>query len=201
MNNIVREILQVLVLTLALNFPACAEPPEINPVIINKTGEAVFSATINKESYEKLVRLYNKNQFTRLNISSPGGDFDYGLKLAEFLYKKHIFVYVPVECSSACTIAFFGSRKNMRDMSNTAVLGLHNISIEANVQNPDKTYVSVTEMRSYIYEIADKVGYMFTLYAANNIPPTVLLEISKRRGESAVIITRTNLVDWGSLNP
>lgn len=201
MFTIMREFIQVLTFSIALTFPSSQEVGNTDIIRLNAQGEAIFSAQINSNTYEKLVQLYKKTPFTKLNISSPGGDFDYGLKMSEFLYKNHIFVYVPTECNSACTLAFFSTRKNMRDMSKDAILGLHNISIETNSINPDKTYVSVSEMKTYTYDIADKVGYLFTLYSANRIPPTVLLEVSRRRGNQAVAITRDNLVDWGALNP
>ncbi len=201
MFTIFREFIQVLTVSLALSFPASQEVGSTDVIRLNEHGDAVFSAQISEQSYEKLLVLYKKKPFNRLIISSPGGDFDYGIKMAEFVYKNRIFIYVPNQCNSACTIPFFSARKNMRDMSDTAILGLHNISIETNSINPDKTYVSVTEMRKYTYEIADKVGYLFTLYSANKIPPIVLLEVSTRRGSRAVGVTRENLITWGALNP
>lgn len=201
MFGVFRELVQTLVIGLTLTFPTSQDMSSTEVVQLNSRGEAIFSAQVSEESYERLMILYKKTPFNKLILNSPGGDFDYGVKLGEFVYKEHLEVYVPVQCNSACSIAFFSARKSMRDMSNIAILGLHNVSLETNTDNPDKTYVSVTEMRDYAYQIADKVGYMFTLYSANRIPPTVLYAISKRRGEEAVVVTRKDLIEWGALNP
>lgn len=197
MLTFIKEFIQTTVILSMLAFPASANNNNI--VRVTEDNTAIFYSEISTKSVDRLKQLYSATKFDTLIINSPGGDFDAGKDLGEFINHKDIYVYVTNQCNSACTFAFFGAKVDRRDISARAGLGLHNVSISTTIHNTEETYVSVAQMIKYTNDIADKVGYLFSLYAANGVPPTTLLNVSKVRGNKVIMVTRDELVQWGSI--
>lgn len=200
MRLFLKEIIQTAVLIMVLNFPASADVPKKSTVFMINEKVASVNGELNDETVRDVKRLWKETRFKTLSITSPGGDFDAGLHLGIFVNEKNINVFVPKQCNSSCSLVFFSVSNERRDMNHNAVMGLHNISlITTNGSDPDKTFISVRQLFEFTEEISTKVGYLFTIYAHNGIPADKLIEISSKHNEEVVVITRKELVQWGSI--
>ncbi|AXC38818.1 UNVERIFIED_ORG: hypothetical protein [Escherichia phage CMSTMSU] len=54
-------------------------------------------------------------------------------------------------------------------------------------------------MTIFAEQLSTKVGVLFALYAANGIPPELLVEVSKVRGNEVVRLTPDQLLELGSI--
>ncbi len=198
MKRILKEIVQTVVLIAALNFPAAAEVSKKSSVFLLNEHVVSIDGELNDETVREVKQLWKETRFKILTITSPGGDFDAGLDLGLFVAAKKLTVYVPKQCNSSCSLVFFSASTERRDMSDTAVMGLHNISlVSTNGADPDTTFVSVRQLMEFTHQVSTKVGYLFTLYAHNGIPAETLIDISTKHGEDIVVLRRTDLVKWG----
>lgn len=197
--QIIKEFIQTLIILLLVTFPLSSNAQK-SIIIVNEQNQAIFISDISTDSVDKIKQLYRKTHFKVLSITSPGGDFDAGVDFAEFVQKNKIFVYVPIACNSSCSLIFFSTDNDMRDMADDATLGLHNISIETNSNISDESYLTVGELKKFMNIVSYKVGFMLSLYASNGIPSEVLLEISGKHGKDSVDVTRKDLVKWGALS-
>lgn len=201
MKLFLKEIVQTVVLIAALNFPASAEVSKKASILLLNEQVVSMDGELNDNTVQEVEQLWKEKRFKILTITSPGGDFDAGIKMANFVRDNGINLIVSRYCNSACTVVFFSVSPEKRYMTNHSVLGLHNISIKSNVKDRDHTFVSVRQLSTFTEEMATKVGFLFTLYSANGIPPSVLYRVSRSRGEDVVILTKTDLINYGSVNP
>ncbi len=194
------EVIQAAMFLLLINFPASAGIESKNVIKYNpETRNVYFISDITDGSLKRMIELYDKEHYDTITITSPGGDFDAGIKMANFVRDNGINLIVSRYCNSACTVVFFSVSPEKRYMTNRSVLGLHNISIKSNVTDGDNSFVSVRQLSTFTEEMATKVGFLFSLYAANGIPPEVLFRVSRSRGEDVVILTKPELVFYGSV--
>ncbi|AXC36893.1 hypothetical protein [Escherichia phage UB] len=194
------EVVQAAMFLLLINFPASAGIESKNVIKYNpETRNVYFISDITDGSLKRMIELYDKEHYDTITITSPGGDFDAGIKMANFVRDNGINLIVSRYCNSACTVVFFSVSPEKRYMTNRSVLGLHNISIKSNVTDGDNSFVSVRQLSTFTEEMATKVGFLFSLYAANGIPPEVLFRVSRSRGEDVVILTKPELVFYGSV--
>ncbi|HAO2060967.1 TPA: hypothetical protein IHJ80_003891 [Escherichia coli] len=194
------EVIQAAMFLLLINFPASAGIESKNVIKYNpETRNVYFISDITDGSLKRMIELYDKEHYDTITITSPGGDFDAGIRMANFVRDNGINLIVSRYCNSACTVVFFSVSPEKRYMTNRSVLGLHNISIKSNVSDGDNSFVSVRQLSTFTEEMATKVGFLFSLYAANGIPPEVLFRVSRSRGEDVVILTKPELVFYGSV--
>ncbi|AGC34777.1 hypothetical protein [Escherichia coli] len=194
------EVIQAAMFLLLINFPASAGIESKNVIKYNpETRNVYFISDITDGSLKRMIELYDKEHYDTITITSPGGDFDAGIRMANFVRDNGINLIVSRYCNSACTVVFFSVSPEKRYMTNRSVLGLHNISIKSNVTDGDNSFVSVRQLSTFTEEMATKVGFLFSLYAANGIPPEVLFRVSRSRGEDVVILTKPELVFYGSV--
>ncbi|OTE92421.1 hypothetical protein B1K96_16285 [Escherichia coli] len=194
------EVIQAAMFLLLINFPASAGIESKNVIKYNpETRNVYFISDITDGSLKRMIELYDKEHYDTITITSPGGDFDAGIRMANFVRDNGINLIVSRYCNSACTVVFFSVSPEKRYMTNRSVLGLHNISIKSNVTDGDNSFVSVRQLSTFTEEMATKVGFLFSLYAANGIPPEVLFRVSRSRGENVVILTKPELVFYGSV--
>ncbi|UTS53790.1 hypothetical protein UES1_423 [Escherichia phage UE-S1] len=201
MKRLLKEIIQTVVIIAALNFPAAAEVSKKASVFLLNDHVGSIDGELNDKTVQDVEQLWKEKKFKILTITSPGGDFDAGIKMGNFVRDNGINLIVSRYCNSACTVVFFSVPPEKRYMTNQSVLGLHNISIKSNVRDRDNTFVSVRQLSTFTEEMATKVGFLFTLYSANGIPPSVLYRVSRARGEDVVILTKKDLIHYGSVNP
>ena len=194
------EVIQAAMFLLLINFPASAGIESKNVIKYNpETRNVYFISDITDGSLKRIIEWYDNEHYDTITITSPGGDFDAGIRMANFVRDNGINLIVSRYCNSACTVVFFSVSPEKRYMTNRSVLGLHNISIKSNVTDGDNSFVSVRQLSTFTEEMATKVGFLFSLYAANGIPPEVLFRVSRSRGEDVVILTKPELVFYGSV--
>ena len=200
MQRICKEILQTVIVFFLINFPASAGIDSKTIIRYNEeTQTAQFISDLSNESVKRLINLHERTPIKKLIITSPGGDFDSGIALGEFVYDNKISVVVHRYCNSSCTIAFFSADLSRRYMMPNSFLGLHNVSIVSNVRNSDDSYITVRQLTEFADQLSTKVGFLFILYSVNGIPSSLLLEVAKVRGEKVIRISKEQLYEFGAL--
>lgn len=169
-----------------------------NAEVSRKGDDLLFQSDINDVSVLKVILNYSKKPFKRLVLSSNGGEFEAGMKLAQFVMDKDINVYVPEYCSSACTFAFFAA--NNKDMSNTSYLALHNVSLMA-VKGTikDDDVITVKDAIDLAQIAVINSGEMLSLYSQAGIPSDILFDISRSVGNNVVTLKKQDLLVLGIL--
>lgn len=81
-----------------------------------------------------------KSQFRRkdaiigLDLSSDGGDFEDGMRIANLARQKRLTVYVANDCNSVCATVFFAAAK--RYIAPNAKVGVHSVSNYRYIEDP-----------------------------------------------------------------
>lgn len=197
MKKFVTEIIQILALWIWITLPGSAET--LSSEIIRKGDVVHFGTAISNESYKRLIMMYNNKPFTMLQITSNGGEYDAGMKIAQLVYQKNINVYVPKYCASACTFVFFGAKLGHRDIAPNAMLGLHNVSFDTNASSLDQS-IPIRDAMEFAQSAVVRSGMMISFYAANGVPSDVLLKVSQTYGKGIINVQRDDLVRWGSIS-
>lgn len=199
MKKIFYEAIQLFLLWMVFTIPSSAE--QLSSTIIRDNENVVhFGASISDDSFEYLQRLYKLKPFDTINVTSNGGDFDAGMKIAQMVYQKDITVYVPQYCASACTFIFFGAKLDHRDIAPTALLGLHNVSFGVtNVIDTKEVTVTVHDAMDFAQRAVVRSAMMISFYSANGIPSDVLLQVSQTYGSGIVNVQRSDLIRWGAI--
>ena len=68
-----------------------------------------------------------------LDVSSYGGDFEEGLRIADLAHREKLTVYVSDECDSACADIFFAAAK--RYFGPHSKIGVHSISNDRELED------------------------------------------------------------------
>lgn len=198
MYSVLKELFQVICVILILTLPSSASSSELNNIFIQK-NVLQYNATITSKNVAYLKELYFKSNIKSIELNSEGGEYNAGMDLATFIYKNHIKVHVSKICASSCTFSFFMIRPNMRSMNDDAVIAIHNISFTSNVDDNSKMCLNVKEITDFAEDASTKAAIMYSLYASVGIPPNVMLKSAQLRGNTALIITKKDLIDWGIL--
>ena len=66
---------------------------------------------IKEGDFARLKWHFRKEAVIGFDLSSDGGDFEEGLRIANLTRRKKLIVYVVGECSSACADVFFAAAK------------------------------------------------------------------------------------------
>lgn len=196
MKKILIELLQIVIIWGTLSLPSAAD--SLSNKIIREGDVVHFGSEVSEDSYKRLVLMYKKQPYSTITLSSKGGSYDAGMKIAHLVHSKNIKVYVPKYCASACTFIFFGAKVSQREMAHDAMLGLHNVSFEVDKETLKKS-IKVSEAMEFAQQSAVKAGMMISFYSANGIPSDVLLKVSQIYGRSVVNIQRDDLIRWGSI--
>jgi ATP-dependent protease ClpP protease subunit len=196
MKKIFLEFLQIFFIWTFLCLPSSAEP--MTQLIVRDGNTVHFGAQISNEALYRLEIMYNEKPFNKITLSSLGGDYDAGMKIAQMVYKHQIEVFVPKYCASACTFIFFAANADQRDISPSATLGLHNVSFSIMGDiDTKKTVVSVDEAMQFAQTAVVRSAMMISFYSANGIPSDVLLKVSQTYGSGVINIQRSDLIRWG----
>lgn len=197
MKDILFDFLRILLCFACINFPASADPKMSS--IIKKNDTVYYNAPITMQGYERLKYLYYHDEpFSKIIITSGGGDYDAGMEMATLVYRNNIKIYVPQYCASACTFLFFGAEAKNRDIAPNALLGLHNVSFNINASSPDIN-IPLHDAIELAQNAAVRSGMLISFYSANGIPSDVLLKVSQSYGSGIVNIQREDLIRWGSI--
>lgn len=198
MKKIMFELMQLFLIWMCMTIPSSAETFSSSIV---RDGENVnFGAQISDDSYNYLLKMYERKPFSHINVTSNGGDYDAGMKIAHLVYTNNITVYVPKYCASACTFIFFGAKLNQRDIAPDALLGLHNVSFGVtNSIDTKEVVVSVHDAMDFAQQAVIRSAMMISFYSANGIPSDVLLKVSQTYGSGVVNVQRADLIRWGAI--
>ncbi|EPE1232314.1 ATP-dependent Clp protease proteolytic subunit [Escherichia coli] len=200
MARLCKEIIQSIIIIFLINFPASAGDERKSIIRYDESKQTVqFISTLTENSVNRLMVFRETHPFDTIIITSPGGDFDAGVALGNFVNDNNLTIIVERYCNSSCTIAFFSANIENRYMMKDSILGLHNVSIESKARNSDDTYITVRQLTIFAEQLSTKVGVLFALYAANGIPPELLVEVSKVRGNEVVRLTPEQLFELGSI--
>lgn len=199
MKKILLEMVQVFLLWMIFTIPSSAENLS-NKIVRDKENVIHFGASISEDSFAYLQRMYKLKPFEHMSVTSNGGDYDAGMKIAQMVYQKNISVYVPRYCASACTFIFFGAKLDQRDIAPNALLGLHNVSFGiTNTIDTKSVTVTVHDAMDFAQRAVVRSAMMISFYSANGIPSDVLLQVSQTYGSSIVNVQRGDLVRWGAI--
>lgn len=199
MKKILLEMVQVFLLWMIFTIPSSAENLS-NKIVRDKENVIHFGASISEDSFAYLQRMYKLKPFDHISVTSNGGDYDAGMKIAQMVYQKNISVYVPRYCASACTFIFFGAKLEQRDIAPNALLGLHNVSFGiTNDIDTKSVTVTVHDAMDFAQRAVVRSAMMISFYSANGIPSDVLLQVSQTYGSSVVNVQRGDLVRWGAI--
>ena len=193
------NLVKMVVFIMCLYFPLTTNARD-SSIFISKqnTDILVFNSEINDDSYDKVLRLYREYGFSTIILTSNGGEYDSGMKLAQFVHKNKIKIYVPQYCASACTFMFMAAYPSNRDISVNASIGLHNISFM--IQGDASTVkLSVYDAIEIANSASKRSANMIALYAANGIPATVLVKVANISGSDIINVSREELLGWGTI--
>lgn len=201
MKKIPLELLQIFLIWLLCTVPSSAESLS-STIFRDKENIVHFGAPVSFEAYSKLLKMYKIKPFSEIRLTSNGGEYDAGMKIAHLVYTNDISVFVPKYCASACTFIFFGARVEHRDIAPTAMLGLHNVSFGMNNstgEDANNSSITVKEALDFAQEAVVRSGMMISFYSANGIPSDVLLQVSQTYGQGIINVQRADLVRWGAI--
>jgi hypothetical protein len=86
-------------------------------------------------------QLRGKHPILGLDLSSDGGDFEEGLRIANLAHRENLSVYVSDECDSACADIFFSARR--RFVGANSKIGVHSISNDRDVEDSEARLLTV----------------------------------------------------------
>jgi hypothetical protein len=195
-----KEFIQSIIIIFLINFPASAGEERKSIIRYDESSQTVqFISALTEVTVDRLIAYRETHPFDTIIITSPGGDFDAGVKLGQYVSDNGLTVVVERYCNSSCTIVFFSANIKNRYMMKDSFIGLHNVSIESKSRNSDDTYITIRQLTIFAEQLSTKVGVLFALYAANGIPPELLVEVSQVRGNEVVTLTPEQLHEFGSL--
>ena len=86
-----------------------------------------------------------KETIVGLDLSSDGGDFEEGLRIANLVRSKKLTVYVAGECDSACAFVFFSAPK--RYLGRQSKIGVHSVSGNREVEDRGSVLLTIRMAR------------------------------------------------------
>jgi len=113
-----------------------------------------------------------------VDLSSYGGDFDDGIRIANLARRPKLTVYVSDECDSACVDIFFAATK--RYFGTDTKIGVHSISNERAVEDATTRLITMELAR---------------LWAKRGIPNSAISKMLTTRPDAIAYLDRTDLAD------
>jgi len=121
-----------------------------------------------------------------LELSSYGGDFEEGLRIAHLARRAKLAVYVSEECDSACADIFFAAVK--RYFGANSKIGVHSISNEHRLEDADS--------RRMTFKLA-------RLWAKRGVPNSTINKMMRTRPDEISYLDRADLqaLEASAANP
>lgn len=133
--------------------------------------------SIKDGDYSRLKAHFKRTQaIVGFDLSSDGGIFEEGLRIADFTRRKRLTVYVAGECSSVCVDVFFAAGK--RHFSEDSRIGVHAIS----------NYRDVEDTASKLLTIK-----MARLWSEHGVPNSAIGKMVTTRPETITYLDRADL--------
>jgi hypothetical protein len=119
-----------------------------------------------------------KGTIVGFDLSSDGGIFEEGLRIADLTRRKNLTVYVAGECNSACSDIFFAAAK--RYFEADSKIGIHAVSNDRNIEDVGSKILTIKLAR---------------LWAEQGISNSVIGKMVTTRPETIIYLDRTDLSD------
>ena len=117
-----------------------------------------------------------KEPIIGLDLSSYGGDFEEGLRIADFARREKLTVYVSEECDSACADIFFAAVK--RYFGSNSKIGVHSISNDHDLEDAESRRMTVKLAR---------------LWAKRGVPSSAIGKMITTRPDAISYLDQTDL--------
>ena len=127
-----------------------------------------------------------KEAIVGFDLSSDGGVFEEGLRIADFTRRKRFTVYVAGECNSACVDIFFAAGK--RYFAAASKIGVHAISNHRDVEDAASRLLTIRMAR---------------LWSEQGVPNSAIGKMVATRPETITYLDRADLsgIDASEGNP
>jgi len=132
---------------------------------------------VREGDYLRLKSHFKANEaIVGLDLSSYGGDFEEGLRIADFAARKKLTVYVSDECDSACADIFFAAAK--RYSAPNSRIGVHSISNAREVEDTESRVVTMRLAR---------------LWAKRGVPNSAIGKMVTTRPDAITYLNQSDL--------
>ena len=131
---------------------------------------------IKEGDFARLKSHFRKEAIVGFDLSSDGGDFEEGLRIADLTRRKKLTVYVVGECSSACADVFFAAAK--RFFGEDSKIGVHSVSNNRDIEDVGSKLLTMKLAR---------------LWANQGIPNSAIGKMVTTRPETITYLDRTDL--------
>jgi hypothetical protein len=120
------------------------------------------------------------------DLSSDGGILEEGLRIADFIRRQKLTVYVADECNSVCADVFFGATK--RYFGAHSKIGVHAVSNYRDIEDVGSKLLTIKLAR---------------LWAERGVPDSAIGKMVTTRPEAITYLDRTDLsgLDASTGNP
>ncbi len=168
---------RALCLLLGFVLPGTCYALEIRPVQSCSGLVLRLRGDINDGDYARLNAHFRKKApIVGFDLSSDGGVFEEGLRIADLVRRKMLTVYVSNECDSACVEVFFASAH--RHFAVASKIGVHSVSNDRDVE----------DLRSKITTLK-----MARIWAQHGVPNSVIGKMVSTRPKAITYLNRVDL--------
>jgi hypothetical protein len=117
-----------------------------------------------------------KEAIIGFDLSSDGGDFEEGLRIADLTRRRKLSVYVAGECDSACADVFFAASK--RFVGEDSKIGVHSVSNDRDVEDMESKRLTMK---------------LAKFWAKQGIPKSAIRKMVTTRPETITYLDQTDL--------
>lgn len=133
---------KVVCLCLALLIPETCSALEIRPIATCSGIILRLRGDILEGDYSRIKSHFRKaGMIIGLDLSSGGGIFEEGLRIANLAHDKKLTVYVADECDSVCALVFFAAAK--RFFGARPKIGVHSVSNSRDIEDAGSMLLTV----------------------------------------------------------
>lgn len=167
----------ILGLQLSFVLPLACSALEIQRV---KTCSGVvlrLSGDVKEGDFSRLRSHFRKPEaIVGFDLNSEGGDFEEGLRIAEFIRHKKLIVYVADKCNSVCADVFFAGAR--RFFGPDSKIGVHAISNHRDIEDAGSKLLTIKLAR---------------LWAKKGVPEAAIGKMVTTRPDAITYLDRTDL--------
>jgi len=81
------------------------------------------------------------------DLSSDGGILEEGLRIADFIHRKKLIIYIADECNSVCADIFFAGAK--RYLGDASKIGVHAVSNHRDIEDAESKLLTIKLARRW----------------------------------------------------
>jgi hypothetical protein len=110
------------------------------------------------------------------DLSSDGGILEEGLRIADFIRRKKLIIYVADECNSVCADIFFAGAK--RYLGKASKIGVHAVSNDRDIEDAESKLLTIKLAR---------------LWAEQGVPDSAIGKMVTTRPDAITYLDRADL--------